>query len=250
MKRMQSVGMGAMLAAILWAGCGQEQETHLRSPSRRRPLQGVIRRRSTSPSIPRTPRRRNSSSKGMTPSSPCSIRLMANVAAAGDKAAQAQALYQGAEARLQANVQGRQDLRSSPAMLVGPELDAAITGAIEELRKATTAHQARVARQHIATAGFARFLYLSVMEDLLTAPSREHYDEAYGYLGRTDQRRGRTRDSPGWPPSVTPPTGPSWRRSCSRSSSRGLHHRRCARISGQGLHGSPRRTSSMSASRG
>jgi hypothetical protein len=106
-----------------------------------------------------------------------------NVALAGSKATQALALYQDSDARLQANVRSRQDLRADPVVLVGPELDATIIGAVDELRQATTAHQVHVARKRLETSGFDRYLYLSVMESLISAPSREHYDQAYGYIG-------------------------------------------------------------------
>ncbi|MFL5349718.1 MAG: hypothetical protein ACJ8AT_33390 [Hyalangium sp.] len=191
MRRMQSVGVSAVLAATLLLGCGGEEKPP--------PV-----------SEPQVSPQCDSPTEYLAfdpaNSAPQELRLQriddilalfdaatANVAVAGDKAAQALALYQGSEARLRADVQGRMDLRSSPALLVGPELDATLTGAIEDLRKATTAYQARVARQRLVTSGFSRFLYLSVMEELLTAPSREHYDQAYGYLGtgRTNAEAGR-----------------------------------------------------------
>ncbi len=192
MKRMQSVGVGVVLAATLQLGCGGEEKPP------------------PEPEPPQTSQRCDSPTEYLAfdpaNSAPRELQLQriddilalfdeatANVAVAGDRAAQALALYQGSDAHLQADVQGRSDQRSSPAVLVGPELDATLTGAIEELRKATTAHQARVARQRIAASGFSRFLYLSVMEELLAVASREHYDEAYGYLGtgRTNAEAGR-----------------------------------------------------------
>lgn len=191
MKRMQAAGVGVVLAATLLVGCGGEEKPppvpepqvapQCDSPTDYIPFDSA-----------------NSAQQELRLQRIDDILALfdaatANVAVAGDKAAQALALYQGSDARLQADVQGRMDLRSSPAALVGPELDAAITGAIEDLRKATTAHEVRVARQRLAASGFYRFLYLSVMEELLTAPSREHYDQAYGYLGtgQTNAEAGR-----------------------------------------------------------
>jgi hypothetical protein len=68
------------------------------------------------------------------------------------------------------------------AAAVGVAIDQSILGAIEDLRNADTKLEVKLAKQRFEKVGFYRFLYLSVMQELY-APSRKHYDEAYGYLG-------------------------------------------------------------------
>lgn len=102
---------------------------------------------------------------------------------ASAQAAAVLAKYQDTTTNLQVKVKGREDKHfTGDAAMVGPSIDSAILGAIEELRTATTKLQVSLAKQRFQKAGMYRFLYLSVMEELYE-PSFEHYDEAYGYLG-------------------------------------------------------------------
>jgi hypothetical protein len=191
MKRMQPVGAAVMVLAALAMGCGKSEqpipEPVPQDSHRCDPPTEYLAFDAASPVPAQLQLQRMDGILALFD------EASQNVATAGSKASQALALYQAADARLQASVRSRKDMRSSPAALVGPELDSAITGAIEELRTATTVHQVRVARQHADASGLSRFLYLSVMEALLDAPSREHYDEAYGYLGtgQTNTESGR-----------------------------------------------------------
>jgi hypothetical protein len=106
-----------------------------------------------------------------------------DLASVGAKADAVMALYTSTDTNLQAKVLGREDKHfSGDAAQVGPELDAAILDAITKLRQATSVLDVKLAKQHFEKAGFYRFLYLSVMEELYE-PSFKHYDEAYGYFG-------------------------------------------------------------------
>jgi hypothetical protein len=102
-----------------------------------------------------------------------------------NKASKAKDKYEASDANLAVKVQGREDLHfnaGDPRRSVGAELHQAILGAIEDLRSATTTTEVNTARHWVQKAGFYRFLYLSVNEEL-REPSYMHYDEAYGYLG-------------------------------------------------------------------
>lgn len=102
----------------------------------------------------------------------------------GARADAVMALYTSTDTNLQAKVRGREDKHfSGDEAKVGQELDTAILGAIGDLREAGSALEVKLAKQRFEKAGFYRFLYLSVMEELYAEPSYKHYDEAYGYFG-------------------------------------------------------------------
>jgi hypothetical protein len=119
-------------------------------------------------------------------------------AKAAEQAAAVLAKYQDPTTNLQAKVKGRADKHfTGDAAAVGPALDATILSAIEDLKNATSKLEVSLAKQRFQKAGMYRFLYLSVMQELLE-PSYKHYDEAYGYLGTgpsnaNDGRRGLSR---------------------------------------------------------
>ncbi|WP_309890894.1 hypothetical protein [Archangium sp.] len=93
------------------------------------------------------------------------------------------AKYKDPATAIQAKVLAREDKHfTGDAAAVGPALDAAILGAVDELRAADTTLKVKLAKQRFQKAGIYRFLYLSVMEELYE-PSYKHYDEAFGYLG-------------------------------------------------------------------
>lgn len=101
-------------------------------------------------------------------------------AAAADEV---EAIYQRADLKLQIKVRERTDVHFDGVEgEVGPDLDQVILAAIDDLRGATTALDVSLAKQLFEKAGMYRFQYLSVMQELY-APSRKHYDEAFGYLG-------------------------------------------------------------------
>jgi hypothetical protein len=111
----------------------------------------------------------------------------ADTATVGAKADAVMALYTSTETSLQAKVLGREDKHfSGDEAKVGQEIDKAILEAIDDLREAGSASDpklaVKLAKQRFEKAGFYRFLYLSVMEELYE-PSYKHYDEAYGYFG-------------------------------------------------------------------
>lgn len=102
---------------------------------------------------------------------------------AATAADEVEALYQRADLKLQSKVRERTDVHfTGDEAAIGPALDAAILSAIDDLRNATTALEVGLAKQLFEKAGMYRFQYLSVMQELY-APSRKHYDEAFGYLG-------------------------------------------------------------------
>lgn len=106
-----------------------------------------------------------------------------DIASAGAKADAVMALYTSTDTNLQAKVLGREDKHfSGEAAKVGKSIDTAILGAIADLRAAASPLDVKLAKQRIEKAGFYRFLYLSVVEELYE-PSYAHYDEAYGYFG-------------------------------------------------------------------
>jgi hypothetical protein len=93
------------------------------------------------------------------------------------------AKYKDPATNIQAKVLAREDKHfTGAAAAVGPELDAAILGSLDDLRAAQTTLDVKLAKQRFQKAGIYRFLYLSVMEELYE-PSYKHYDEAFGYLG-------------------------------------------------------------------
>ncbi len=93
------------------------------------------------------------------------------------------AKYKDSATAIQAKVLAREDKHfTGDAAAVGPTIDAAILGAVEDLRAAKTTLEVKLAKQRFQKAGIYRFLYLSVMEELYE-PSYKHYDEAFGYLG-------------------------------------------------------------------
>jgi hypothetical protein len=180
MKRMQSIGVGAVLAAALLVGCGGDEDPPQDPP------QASARCDSPTEYLAFDP----------VNHAPQDLRLAkfdemmalfaqaeADASVAADRAGKILALYQGTDANLQAKVQGRKDVHFTPALSVGAELDATFTGAIEELRNAANVQDVKLAKQRFEKAGIFRFLYLSVAEELFSAPSLKHYDEAYGYLG-------------------------------------------------------------------
>lgn len=180
MKRMQSVGMAGALVLALLVGCGKDEKpTPEPQPESHRcdPPTEYLAFDPANSALQELQLERIDGILTLFDEASQNPRL------ASVKGAQAEGLYQNSDAWLQTTVQSRQDLRADPAALVGPELDATISGAIEDLRKATTAHQVLVARKRLETSGFDRYLYLSVMESLIAVPSREHYDQAYGYIG-------------------------------------------------------------------
>ncbi|MBI3183302.1 MAG: hypothetical protein HYZ28_14280 [Myxococcales bacterium] len=100
-----------------------------------------------------------------------------------DKADQVLAIYQDPSAALSAKVAGRKDVHFTDERAnVGAKLDETIRGAIFELKAATSAQQVKIAKQKAEKAGFNRWLYLSIVQEL-SSPSYKHFDEAYGYLG-------------------------------------------------------------------
>lgn len=102
---------------------------------------------------------------------------------AADAAAAILAIYEDPEANLAAKVLGRKDAHfTGAAAESGAAIDAAIRDGITRLGAATTAHEVAIAKQIFEKAGVQRWLYLSVYQEL-AEPSREHYDEAYGYFG-------------------------------------------------------------------
>ncbi|WP_373048181.1 hypothetical protein [Vulgatibacter sp.] len=124
--------------------------------------------------------------------------VQADPTTAAAKAAEVRAIYESTDHNLRAKVQGRQDVHlTDDAAMVGPAIDDAIVGAIDDLAAATTALEANLAKQTFEKSGIYRFLYLSVMYELYE-PSKKHYDEAFGYYGsgNTDtdaSRRGLAR---------------------------------------------------------
>ena len=84
-------------------------------------------------------------------------------------------------AGLDAAVKARRDVRLSGAPVVGGELDAAITSAIADGKKASTQLQVIVAGQRLDTA-LLRFFALSVLEGISQGSPRA-FDEGFGYLG-------------------------------------------------------------------
>jgi len=90
-------------------------------------------------------------------------------------------VYESPTTNLAAKVEGRTDVHDPDAPL-GAEMKAAIDGALELLEDASTATEVSIAKQRFEKAGIYRFLFHSVLQELW-APSRKHYDEAYGYLG-------------------------------------------------------------------
>lgn len=99
-------------------------------------------------------------------------------------AAKAQAIrdiYESPTTNLAAKVEGRTDVHDPDAPL-GAEMKAEIEGALFMLEEADTATEVSIAKQRFEKAGMYRFLFHSVLQELW-APSRKHYDEAYGYLG-------------------------------------------------------------------
>lgn len=109
-------------------------------------------------------------------------------AAAADRVA---AKYAAADANLKGKVEGRKDLHYAAGDTrynVDADSDGkndmaeAVEDGIQGLRNATSAHEVRVAKQVFQKGGLQRFVYLSVIEEL-KKPSKQHYDEAYGYLG-------------------------------------------------------------------
>lgn len=190
MKRMQSMGMSVVLAATLLVGCGAEEEQPNPEPQ--------VSQRCQSPA--------EYLAFDAAHHAPQDLRLTkideivalfdqsaSDISTASDKAAQALTIYKATDANLQAKVQGRLDMRYSPPRAVGAEIDKTITDAIETLRTAQDSHDAKMAKQYVEKAGFQRFLYLSVMEELRKEPSKKHYDEAYGYIGsgQTNAEAGR-----------------------------------------------------------
>lgn len=102
---------------------------------------------------------------------------------AASAADEVEAIYQRADLKLQIKVRERTDVHfTGEEAAIGTDLDGAIVSAIEDLRNATTALEVGLAKQLFEKAGMYRFQYLSVMQELY-APSRKHYDEAFGYLG-------------------------------------------------------------------
>ncbi len=188
MKRMQSIGVSAVLAATLLVGCG-EDPTIVDPPASQR---------CQSPAEYLAFDAANHAPQDLRQTKIDEIvalfdQAAADISKASANAATALNIYKDPGANLQAKVQGRLDMRYSPPRAVGAEIDKSITDAIEKMRTATDPHDVRVAKQYIEKAGFQRFLYLSVMEELLKEPSKKHYDEAYGYMGsgQTNAEAGR-----------------------------------------------------------
>ncbi|AKU91089.1 hypothetical protein [Vulgatibacter incomptus] len=102
-------------------------------------------------------------------------------ATAAAEAASVLARYEDPSTKLAAKAAGRIDVHFPDAQ-AGAELDAAFRGGIDMLAAATSAHEVSLAKQQFEKAGVYRFLYLSVLEELY-APTKQHYDEAFGYLG-------------------------------------------------------------------
>ena len=105
----------------------------------------------------------------------------ADPATAAAKAKEIRDLYESTTTNLAAKVQGRKDVHDPDAAL-GAEIHATIEDALARLEDATTATEVAIAKQRLEKGGMYRFLYHSVLEELW-APTRKHYDEAYGYLG-------------------------------------------------------------------
>lgn len=180
MKRMTWVGTGMMVAAALLAGCGKETKTDPGTPTGAQRCESPAEYLAFDPTHHALQDLRLQRINEM-------LALFDEAHWAPSKAAanadQILARYTATDANLREEVKSRQDVHFTPARAVGTELDAVITQAIDDLRKATTAEQVELAHQRFDKDGFARFLYLSVAEKLFAAPSYVHYDEAYGYLG-------------------------------------------------------------------
>lgn len=188
MKRMQSMGMSVVLAATLLVGCGGDEP----NPDPQ------VSQRCQSPAEYLAFDAANHAPQDLRLTRIDEIvalfdQAAADISKASGNAATALTIYKATDANLQAKVQGRLDMRSSPPQAVGAEIDKAITDAIEKMRTATDPQDVKVAKQYAEKAGFQRFLYLSVMEELLKEPSKKHYDEAYGYMGsgQTNAEAGR-----------------------------------------------------------
>lgn len=97
------------------------------------------------------------------------------------KAGEILAIYERPSLKLAAKVAGRTDVHD-PDAPVGAEMDEAFRSALDQLKVAATAAEVSIAKQRIEKAGVFRFLYHSVLQELWE-PTRQHYDEAYGYLG-------------------------------------------------------------------
>jgi len=100
---------------------------------------------------------------------------------AAAKAKQIRDLYESPTTKLAAKIEGRKDVHHPEAPL-GAEMTATIEDALSRLEGATTATEVAIAKQRFEKGGMYRFLFHSVLEELW-APTRQHYDEAYGYLG-------------------------------------------------------------------
>ncbi|HSP79338.1 MAG TPA: hypothetical protein VLQ93_12460 [Myxococcaceae bacterium] len=183
MDRMKRIGMGMFLAVSLLAGCGPETNEDPK------PGDAVSARcdEATAEYL----------AFDVTHHAPQDLRLQKideaialftvtadELSSVGARADAVLAIYTDTTANLQAKVKGRTDVHfvDDTAAAVGPALDATILGAIEDLRNADTLLKVSLAKQKFEKAGMYRFLYLSVLQEL-HAPSKKHYDEAYGYFG-------------------------------------------------------------------
>ncbi len=182
MNRMKHVGMGMFLSVALLVGCGPETNE---DPT---PGDEVSARcdESTAEYI----------AFDVTHHAPQDLRLQKideaialftvtaeELSSVGTRADAVLAIYTDTTANLQAKVKGRTDVHFvDDSAAVGPALDTAILDAIEDLRNADTLLKVSLAKQKFEKAGMYRFLYLSVLQEL-HEPSKEHYDEAYGYFG-------------------------------------------------------------------
>ena len=229
MKRMQSVGLAGALALALLVGCGKDDkptpepqpESHRCDP----PTEYLA-------FDPANSAPQELQLERMDDILTLFDDAVLNPRLASVKGAQAQGLYQNADAQLQASVRSRQDLRADPAALVGPELDDTLSGAIEDLRKATTAYQVLVARKRLETSGFDRYLGWHQQEG----------QRAHRIAARGSQRSGREYDPA---PIPAPRTG-----QCDHQEKPGSwHRRRRDRVGRRPARQFPRRSSRSSACR-
>ncbi len=182
MKRTKSVGMGMFLSVALLVGCGEDKPETPETPAVSAQCDESI---------------AEYTAFDVTHHEPQDKRLVAideMVALFGQaesdwtkSASVAEAIrakYKDPTTNLQAKVLAREDKHfTGDAAAVGPAIDAAILGSLDELAAATKTLDVSLAKQRFQKAGLYRFLYLSVMEELYDEPSFLHYDEAFGYLG-------------------------------------------------------------------
>ncbi|HEX8826273.1 MAG TPA: hypothetical protein VF794_40585 [Archangium sp.] len=177
----KSLGMGMFLSVALLSGCGPETETPNPTPTVSERCDESIAEYKAFDVTHHEPqdKRLVAIDEMMVLFGEAEKDLTKKVTAADAILAK----YKDPATSLQAKVLGREDKHfTGDAAAVGPDIDAAILGSLDELRTADSLTKVSLAKQRFQKAGIYRFLYLSVMEELYE-PSLKHYDEAFGYLG-------------------------------------------------------------------